>query len=167
MRQLNSFGPRGGSRGEQHHRDIVGVGELGNRLGPAGGGDELGGLDARRTQTRDHVGIFGVKHHQRFGQAIDQLGQGLAGESVIERSERPGGPRRGEDQQRKHQPAGAHVHHAARTGFGDDPRTAVGEGVELPHGEPLVIGDHPEALGVGRRHLQEQCHTHRSTPTPD
>ena len=55
MRQLDGLGSRRGARGEQHDRDIVGVGKLGDRLGGAGGGDELLGGHHLLADARDHV----------------------------------------------------------------------------------------------------------------
>ena len=73
MCQLNCFGPRGGARREEHYRDVVGIGELGGRLGSSGGGDELVGGDHLLARTDDDVAVLGVGNHQRGRQTVDQL----------------------------------------------------------------------------------------------
>ena len=93
MGQLNGFGSRRGPRGEQHHRDVVGVGKLGGGLGGTGRRDELLRLDDLLPCAGDHVAVFGVGHDERLGQAVDQLAQAVGAQAVVERRERHTGAR--------------------------------------------------------------------------
>jgi hypothetical protein len=88
VRQLNGFGLRSRARREQHHADVVGVGEFLSGHGGAGGLDELVGADHLLARSGDDIAVLGVGDHQGGGQTVDQLPQAILAEPVVQRRER-------------------------------------------------------------------------------
>lgn len=125
--QLNGFGPRGGTRREQHHPDVVGVGELSGRFGGAGGGDELVRADDLLACAHDDVEVLSVGDHERLRQAVDELAQTVGAQPIVERCEGCARARRGEQQQGQHRATQPDVGHMRGACRGDDTRTAVGQ----------------------------------------
>lgn len=99
--QLNGFGPRRGTRGEQHDRHVVGVGEDRDGLGGSRGLDELVGRHHRLAETGHDIAVLGVDHDQRRGQPIDEFAQPLWTQPIIQWRERRVRARRREQQQRE------------------------------------------------------------------
>lgn len=86
--QLNGFRTRRGTRGEQHHRHVVRVGERRDALGGSRGLDELLRCHHPFDGTGHDVAVLAVDHDQRIGQPVDEFAQPVHAQPVVQRRER-------------------------------------------------------------------------------
>ena len=161
VRQLDGLRTRRGARGEQHDRDVVGVGELRRRLGGAGRLDELVRRDDLFACACDDVDVVGIGDHQGSGQPVDQFAQPIGAQPVVQGCDRHPRAGRGEQQQRQHRAAGADIGDVLGAGGGDDPGPTVGKHAEFVCGQPHVAGDHCSPVRIARgSHLEQQRNAH-------
>ena len=161
MGQLNGFGSRRRARGEQHDAYVLGVRELGSRLGRARGRDELPGLDELLACSGDDVSVFRVGHNQRLRQAVDQFAQAVTAQAVVEGRERHARAGRGEQQQRQHGPAHADVSDVGGTRGCDDTCTAIGERAQFVCRQSHLAGHQRGPVRICRGcHLKQQRDAH-------
>ena len=162
VRQLDGLGSRGGAGGEQHDGDRrrgrrirLPARRCGRTAMNSSRGDHL------LARARDDVEVLGIGDDQRGGQAVDQFAQSVGAQPVVQRGDRHGGPRRGEEQQRQHGPAGADVGDVLRARRRDDPGPAVGKRAEFVCGQPDIAGDHCRPVRIARgSHLEQQRDAH-------
>jgi len=161
MRQLNGFGARRRARREQHHANVVWVGELRSGIGRARGRDELVGRDHLLACTDDDIAVLRVGDHERGGEPVDQLPQAVLAEPVVQRRERDARAGGREQQQRQHDAARTDVRRVLGAGRCDDSGPAVGEFAQFSCGQADLAGHHRGTVRIRRRrHFQQQRDTH-------